>query len=356
MIKINGTHGEGGGAMLRFALALSVLTKKPFQMNNIRSNRPKKGLKHEHLGVINIMKKLCDAKVSDAYLESEEITFIPGIIKSKKIEYEFSTAASCTLVSQSLILASLFSKKKINFKLIGGTDVKWSIPSDYLKNVFIPLLEESGLGKIDFKILKRGYFPKGQGEIQLTISSNYSIEEENIPKINLLNRGRAKHIFIYCNSSLELEEARVCQRAIDEAKQKLQTFLKLKNEELSEEFEGTEVTSDMSYSKTTSTGTIITSWCKFQNSIMGADSLGEKGKKSETMGQEVASKLITLMNSKAVVDEYLADQLIPYLAICKGSFKTNKISKHLKSNIYICQQFLDVLFEIDEEQGIIKID
>lgn len=367
MIILDGKHGEGGGAMLRFALALSLITKKSFRMINIRSNRPKKGLKHEHLGAIKIMKELCNAKVTDAFLESEEITFIPGEIKKKNsiLEYEFKTAASTILVCQSLLLASIFSEKNIRFKLIGGTDVKWSIPADYFKNVLIPILEEQGLKKIIFKINKRGYYPKGQGEVELIVNSRQTTT--NIKKINLESRGELLGFFGNINSSFELEKAKVCERAKERAEQTINSFLNKKSFEtnqdvksnnfrLNKDHEKISCNINMSYSKTSSEGAIMTLWARFQNSIIGSDSLGEKGKKAELLGEEATNKLLEFINSKAVVDEYLADQLIPYLGICKGSIKTNKITNHLKSNIYVTQQFLDVLFEINEEKGTIKVD
>ena len=39
MIKINGSHGKGGGQILRTALAISAIGKKPFEIFNIRAGR-----------------------------------------------------------------------------------------------------------------------------------------------------------------------------------------------------------------------------------------------------------------------------------------------------------------------------
>ena len=64
MIELDGTYGEGGGSLLRCALALSTLTGKPFKINNIRANRPKGGLKAQHLTSINALKEMSSAKTS----------------------------------------------------------------------------------------------------------------------------------------------------------------------------------------------------------------------------------------------------------------------------------------------------
>lgn len=40
-ILIDGAHGEGGGQILRTALALSALTGRPLTVEDVRAGRPK---------------------------------------------------------------------------------------------------------------------------------------------------------------------------------------------------------------------------------------------------------------------------------------------------------------------------
>ncbi len=51
---------EGGGQILRTALALSTLSRKPFTADKIRHNRPKPGLKAQHLSCIDALIKLAN--------------------------------------------------------------------------------------------------------------------------------------------------------------------------------------------------------------------------------------------------------------------------------------------------------
>jgi RNA 3'-terminal phosphate cyclase (ATP) len=49
MIQLDGSIGEGGGQILRSALALSLITQQPFTLHNIRAKRPMPGLMRQHL-------------------------------------------------------------------------------------------------------------------------------------------------------------------------------------------------------------------------------------------------------------------------------------------------------------------
>ena len=52
MIALDGSQGEGGGQILRSALALSLVTGTPFRIDNIRAGRPRPGLMRQHLTAV----------------------------------------------------------------------------------------------------------------------------------------------------------------------------------------------------------------------------------------------------------------------------------------------------------------
>ncbi|MCH8904479.1 MAG: RNA 3'-terminal phosphate cyclase [Bacteroidetes bacterium] len=168
MIELDGSYLEGGGSIARIALALSTLTHQPFEIENIRKNRPQPGLKNQHLFCVKAMEKLCNAHVEGASLGSTSLKYYPKKIEGKTIDIDMQTAGSITLFLQSLLMPSMFANKPVKFNIIGGTDTSWSPSFDYFNNVLLPHLKK--YADIGCKLIKRGYYPKGQGQVQIKIN------------------------------------------------------------------------------------------------------------------------------------------------------------------------------------------
>lgn len=339
MIEIDGSHGEGGGAILRTALALSTITGKPFRIRSIRKGRPQPGLKREHLFCIRILQELCGAKCEDAHLGSEAITFIPGRVKAKRVVYDLETAASTTLVAQCVILATIFSGRRVSLTLTGGTDVKWSIPADYLANVVAPLLRP--LGDVRVRILRRGYFPKGGGRLELAVKGHDLLDGSRLPRLELTERGNLLGVEGVAHASSDLEPSQVALRLKEIA-------------ELSFSTEQRHAAVRQEYGVTSSPGAGLVLWARYERSVLGASALGERGVPAEKVAKQTVAALRLSMDSAAVVDSHLADQLIPYLALCGGSLRTERITDHLRSNIRVAEHFLDVDFLVDETAGLVE--
>jgi RNA 3'-terminal phosphate cyclase (ATP) len=106
------------------------------------------------------------------------------------------------------------------------------------------------------------------------------------------------------------------------------------------------------------TGTLVFLISRFEGGSAGVTSLGQKGKRAEKVADDACSKLFQFAASGAAVDEHLADQLALYMALSKGrsSIITERISTHLKTNIWLVEQFLPVTFHVDEIEGRVSVE
>ncbi len=341
MIILDGSEGEGGGAMVRVALALSTYTKQEFKITNIRAGREQGGLKAQHVAAIKALKKICNAETNDVEIGATELHYKPGKVKPGRYEFDIGTAGSITLFLQAIILPSLFAPGKITLTVKGGTSGKWQASVDYLQQILLPQLKRF-VDKIELKILKRGYYPEGGGEIILEISPRKQ-KEKTISVITLDTPGKLEQIKGVINASASLQEQHVAERihqAAEAGLRKYQVPINIRVE----------------YAQTKSIGGEIVLWAVFSNNslidqlnpiILGGDALLEKGKRSEEVAKEAVEELSLEIDRNAAVDHHLADQLIPFMGLLPGSkIKVQEVTSHTQTNIDIVEQFLPVKFEV----------
>src|SRR4030066_2548092 len=104
MIQIDGSYGEGGGQILRTALALSAILRKPFTISQIRSKRKNPGLQAQHLEAVGALARMTEAQTDGVKFGSQKITFSPQKILPGDYQFEVKTAGSITLLFQAIFL------------------------------------------------------------------------------------------------------------------------------------------------------------------------------------------------------------------------------------------------------------
>ena len=312
-VEIDGSHGEGGGQIIRTSLTLSAITKKPLRITNIRANRPNPGLQMQHLTCARAVRSVCRGKLGGAELESTELAFEPGEIVGGRYEFDIGTAGSVTLVAQTLIPVLLGASKESELRITGGTHVMKSPGYDYFERVFVPAIAQFG-AQVETALIKPGYYPRGGGCIGLAIRPSRLHgctawpKDENVQaliRLSGLPEGiavREKKIFV--------------QNDI--------TDVRIRNDDA------------------LSVGNAVTCWKGFR----GADVLGEKGKRAETVAQEALDALKAENND---VDIHLADQLLVYAALADGrtTYTTSGLSGHFQTNAHMISRFLDRKMETD---------
>lgn len=320
-LEIDGSYGEGGGQILRTAIAFSIIMNKPIKVKNIRAKREKPGLRPQHLAAIRILRDISNAKLEGDEIGSSEVSFIPGYVEPKVLNIDLRTAASITLVLQAVIPSVSLSNSSIELELIGGTDVPWSPTFDYLANVVKPCLEIIGI-RFNVEAKKRGYYPKGGGRVNAVIEPCTSVspliltDRDEVPRVGLMSRcGRLpKHVAErQANSAINyLEEKGVKVNEIVIA------------EEQSE-----------------SPGSSILISSNSKACFIGADAIGEKGKRAEIVGLDAAKEFYSFYDSLSCIDPHLADMISPILSLARGEsrFSTPRITAHLETSLYVSKLF-----------------
>ncbi|WP_321422082.1 RNA 3'-terminal phosphate cyclase [uncultured Methanobacterium sp.] len=360
MIKINGSFGEGGGALLRVSTALSEVTGKEFTISNIRSSRPKPGLMPQHLNSVKALAKLSSAEVTGLELGSTQITFTPGPLKGGKLEIDVKTAGSVTLILQALIIPSLFADQAVEIKIRGGTDVRWAPPFDYLEQVTLPVLQSMGID-INLELLQRGYYPRGGGILKARIEPVKKLKPLNLHDLEVdIIRGISHSTLL--PSHVAIRQAQSAEKTLKKAGYEVDIQIKSDDD-----------------NNALGPGSGLVLWSEVENKnipCVGASSLGKPGKKAEIVGTEAADEILSFLSRGAALDRYMGDQIIPYLALVglsspagsssptgsssstglssfpgSSSVRVSELTQHTLTNIYAAEKFTDKKFQVNGSLG-----
>ncbi|MDF1533064.1 MAG: RNA 3'-terminal phosphate cyclase [Methanosarcinaceae archaeon] len=341
MIEIDGSYGEGGGQIIRTAVALSAVTGKKIRVTNIRKNRPKPGLKPQHVKSIETAALLCDADVTGLSIGSTDVMFAPMELKGDnvKLDIDIGTAGSISLLLQCIMPAAACTPDGVELTITGGTDVAWSPTIDYLKHVTFSALSKMGYD-CEIELLARGYYPKGGGRVRA------HLKPARFKGFDLTTEiGKGK---IYGISHCANLPEHVAKRQADSAASLIRDA-------------GYDCEIETVCVTCRSTGSGISLW----HGMVGGSALGKRGLPAEKVGENAAKEILTEICSGASVDVHLADQLIPYmglglglgLELCGpevgfGSFTVRELTQHTLTNIWVTEQFLDVKFKVQKIDGL----
>lgn len=337
MIEIAGDMLEGGGQIVRTTVALAALLGKEVRVTRIRGKRPKPGLQAQHLTAVRAVGAISNAETEGLTIGSQTLEFRPGGRVAGKVKLDVGTAGSVPLILQAVMPAATYAPSRVEFELTGGTDVPWSPTIDYLRLVELPVLHLMGY-RATFRIDRRGHYPKGGGRVETIIEPMNTLEA-----VRLVERGSL--IGVEGVSHCVKLPSHVAQRQAAAAKQKLETAgAGVVNVAIE--------TYPPSQDPHPAPGSSITLAMTFSNGVvLGSDSLGERGKPAERVGEDAAIKLLAEFKSTATVDRHMGDILIPYMAVASGQseIRVSEITTHILTNIYVTEALAGVKFNVQGE-------
>jgi RNA 3'-terminal phosphate cyclase (ATP) len=339
-LVLDGSHGEGGGQIVRAALALSVALLRPVALTSIRAGRPRPGLQPQHLAVVRALAAITDAAVSGAALDSTSLSFSPRELREGDYTFDVGaargSAGAVSLLCQALILPLSLARSPSRLTLIGGTHVPWSPPVHYLRDVFFPALHQIGI-EASLQLRRWGWYPAGGGAIDVTVAP-----------------ARATAGFVAVTAPIApivtgLSAVSRLPRSIAERQRA----------RAQERLAAAGVACDIGLvedSAALGPGTLVFLAVRGR---AGFSALGRRGLAAERVADLAVDQLLAYLASGAAVDDHLADQLLPFLAIGAHTsrFTCPTLSRHLETVAWTTRQFVPATIElVDGAPACVVID
>ncbi len=328
MITIDGSAGEGGGQVLRTALSLSMVTRKPFRIENIRAKRPRPGLLRQHLTCVLAAEKICDATVTGAELGSTAVAFVPGAITGGAYQFAIGTAGSTTLVFQTILPALLRASVPSQILLSGGTHNPFAPTFDYLDRVFCPLLWRMG-ASVSLSLRKPGFFPAGGGVWEAKIAPSQLVP--------LVIEEAGKRVS-------QTVRAHVATLPFSIAQREVSTALTLLN--------WPEECGQARTVKADGHGNVVMVEVAHVHVTEQFTGFGETRVSAEEVAARVVDEVRDYLAAGVPVGPHLADQMLLPMALAGGgSFVTMALTEHARTNMDVVGKFLPVAFTVEPLDG-----
>lgn len=316
MLTLDGSMGEGGGQVLRSALALSLVTGAPFRIVGVRSKRTKPGLLRQHLTALRMAAMVSSAEVSGAVLGSAEVTFRPGRLCAGAYRLAIGSAGSTALVLQTVLLPLLHAAGPSTVTVEGGTHAPSAPCFDYLSTVFVPALAEMG-ARVSLAMARPGFFPAGGGEVTATL------EPSKLGAFHRVVRGAVQSMT--ATAMVAAVPGEVAQRELATLATRFGSALSLR---------------PLWITGSCGPGNAVLLQCECAGARELFAAYGEKGVAAERVASGVADEAASWLASEAPVGAHLADQMLLPMALgAGGRFVTVEPTMHSRTHAEVIARF-----------------
>ncbi len=330
--RVDGAQGEGGGQLLRTALALSAVRGVPVEVYSIRARRKTPGLQAQHLTALTALVQICRAQVEGASLGSQRVLFSPGAVQPGEYRFDVGTAGSTALVLQAILLPLALAPGPSRVTITGGTHVPWSPPADYLQHVVLPVLAGMGV-TARLRVDRWGFYPQGGGRVVVEVTGGADLHA-----VTLLFRGGSTDL---CGVSAAANLPRkIAERQRDRVLQRLRG-------------EGRTAEIELIETDAPGAGSFLSLVAETAGIPAGFSALGERGKPAQRVADEAVDALFDFLKAETACDPHLADQLILPMALAPGTSRltTSRVTRHLLSTVQLAQQLLGCPVQVGGEEG-----
>ena len=164
VLDIDGTLGEGGGQLLRGALALALATGRAIEVRHLRSRRARPGLMGQHLTAVRAAQVLGAAEVAGAELGATTLRFAPTTLVGGDVALDVGSAGSTRLVLQAVLPALAARGVAATLTLTGGTHNPLAPTAEFVQGALLPVLARIGW-RVELSLERHGFAPAGGGRV-----------------------------------------------------------------------------------------------------------------------------------------------------------------------------------------------
>ncbi|MBS1246539.1 MAG: 3-phosphate cyclase [Proteobacteria bacterium] len=327
MDSINGSIGEGGGQILRTALALSTCLVRPFRIFNIRVARKRPGLQPQHLTAVKAAAAISRAQCEGAEQDSLTLAFSPSQVKAGEYLFAVGTAGSTSLVLQTVLPALMLADAPSRLVLEGGTHNPLAPPFEFLQYAFLPVLNRMGPA-VSARLERPGFAPNGGGRVIVDIQPVSRLRAVAIPERGVILSQYAEVLLAHLPEHIARRELAVIQQALGYADEQLRFQM---------------------VSDADGPGNAVNVIIQSKQVAECFSAFGRRGLPAEQVAQQVVEQVRRYLQAGVPVGRHLADQLLLPMALAGGGmFVTLKPSLHTLTNMEVIKTFMNVDLRAEE--------
>jgi len=344
LVTIDGTHGEGGGALIRTALIMSALTQQAARIEEIRGGTRFPGLDAEDVTLIRALANICNAETEGADVGSNAVSFLPtcrprgfkGAIQSARTSSK--RGANSLIVLSSLLPVLARSGVYSTLTAEGETYGTNALSYDYFANVTLAAMKQIGLYAFPELVLP-GFGRESSGVVEI------DVEPSSFTGIDWSDRGALKGVnAVVTTSSLPSSVGERIASHLTHLAQNAGMKLHVDNVDL----------------EAPARGVFVTAWARYERGLGGGTAMGSTSLRAETVAQTAFQELFTWMAGNSTTDPFLADQILLPLVLAETSstFTVSRLTQRFLSIVWVVKQFTPIHITVrgaENGQGTVTI-
>lgn len=294
-------------------MSLAAVTGEAVEVRNVRGARSTPGIRPQHRAAVDAVAACCDAAVTGNEVGSERLRFDPGPVTGGDVTIDVGTAGSVALVFDAVLPLATRLDAPLSVTATGGTAVEWAPTLAYLRRVKVDLLARFGL---DATVTcdRPGFFPAGGGRATLVVRPSA------LRPLEVTDRGGLDAVTVQSVAASALADRDVAGRQATAARDALRAA-------------GTPADAVRADHRAADCpGSVVLVRGAYDGSLAGFSALGARGKPAEDVGREAADAFGAFHAGPGAVDQYMADQLVVWVALAGGAYTAPAVTDHVRTN------------------------